>query len=256
MAENLWELRQRRNRTVKQLAGKSGVAAKNIYAYENGELIRMADLQKLAKALYVNSADIKIQSDPIPKSTPKQAPPPRTKPDAKKPEPATAVKSVKSTATQKPPKQPAQPPPATEGQLDHLRTLTANTGETETAVSERIGKPLSELTFQEARTWLRTYDKENKARKAEMMGERPPDTRRWRAHLPEGVDAFEIDYLQARQEAGDTVTFVMLNETEFTGQIMGFSPFSITIRQVDGAETTIQKLALAYYHVAPDEAQP
>ncbi|NHZ72131.1 MAG: helix-turn-helix domain-containing protein [Aquificales bacterium] len=244
MARNLWELRQKRQMTVKQLAGKSGVKAGNIYAYETGGTIRMADLGKLAKALYVDSSDIKMQSDPIPKKKKKP-------PQAKKPAP-TPTPTQKPTSAQKTePTQPAKPQqasskqasPATEGQLTYLRTLAAKLGQSETAVVERIGKPLEELTFQEARKWLAAYTQEYSSR-------RPPDTRRKRAHLPEAVDTFELAYLTARQEAGDVVTFKLFDKSEFSGCIVGFSPYSIVVQQEDGSQVTIQKLALAYYTVA------
>lgn len=238
MGKNLWELRKQRNLTVKQLAAKSGVPAKNIYAYEAGELVKMADLERLAKVLFVNNAEIKLQSDPIPKTKPE--PPP------KPPKPAPAPKPQPAAAAQKPA---APSPPATEGQLDHLRVLIQKLGLDDTAVSQRIAQPLDTLTFQEARNWLKTLGNELKM-------ERPPDTRRMRAWLPEGVDEFEANYLLARQQAGDEVTFTLLDGTTFNGRIIGFGPYNITIRQADGTETTLQKLALAYYQVAAVEEKP
>lgn len=239
MAQNLWEIRQKKQLTVKQLAGKSGVKAGDIYAYESGETIRMADLGKLAKALYVDSSEIKIESDPLPKKKPVQvnqpAPPPVPQPSAKT---ATPVKAQPKTQDSR-----KQPTPAREGQIAHLRDLTARLGESETAVSARIGKPLEELTFQEARQWLATYTEECSSR-------RPADTRRKRARLPESVDTYELTYLETQQEAGNIITFTLFDKSEFSGQIVGFSPYAITIRQADGSQLTIQKLALAYYTVA------
>ncbi|MCZ7669779.1 MAG: helix-turn-helix domain-containing protein [Chloroflexi bacterium] len=94
MAQNLWELRQKQKMTVKQLAGKSGVKAGNIYAYESGEAIKIADLGKLAKALYVDSSEIKIESEPIPKKKP--APPKPVKPAT--PPPAAKAAEARATA--------------------------------------------------------------------------------------------------------------------------------------------------------------
>lgn len=245
MGKNLWELRKQRNLTVKQLAAKSGVPAKNIYAYEAGELVKMADLERLAKVLFVNNAEIKLQSDPIPKTKPE--PPP------KPPKPAPAPKPQPAAAAQKPA---APSPPATPGQLAQLRTLLQGLGLEETAVASRIEKPLDKLNLQEARSWIRTLEIEGKAAKVQAFGERPPDTRRKRALPPEGVDEFEGNYLLARQAAGDQIVFTLLDETILTGRIIGFGPFNITIQQADGAETTIQKLALAYYHVASPTEVP
>ncbi|MFO7684210.1 MAG: helix-turn-helix transcriptional regulator [Chloroflexota bacterium] len=241
MAQNLWELRQTKRMTVKDLAGKSGVKANSIYAYENGEPIKMADLEKLAKALYVNKNEIKVQSDPVPKKKP--APPPKAAPAPAAPKPAAPPAPQ---AKQPPAAKQTPTTPASEGQLDYLRVLFAKLNEDETAVTERLGKPLEELAFPEARQLLNTYHKAYKARQAQ----RPPDTRRKRGHLPEAVDDFEIEYLQTQQEAGTVITFTLFDKTEFSGRIIGFSPYNITIQQADDSEVTIQKLALAYYTAA------
>jgi transcriptional regulator with XRE-family HTH domain len=252
MSKNLWELRKQRNLTVKQLAAKSGVPAKNIYAYEAGEQAKMSDLEKLAKALFVNQAEIKFQSDPLPKTRPEPPPPRPPKPAPPSPKPKeTAAPDAAPVTKKAPPFQPATP-----GQLDHLRILTQKLGLEDTAVTERLGKPLDQLSLLEARTWLKTFSDELKTIKAETNSLRPADTRRWRAQLPEGVDEFEANYLLARQEAGDEVTFTMLNEATLAGRVIGFGPYNITIRQADGTETIIHKLALAYYQVAAAEEQP
>jgi transcriptional regulator with XRE-family HTH domain len=251
MSNNLWELRKQRNLTVKQLAAKSGVPAKNIYAYEAGEQVKMADLEQLAKALFVNKAEIKFKSDPIPKTKPE---PPQAKPARPAEPPQTRAKTPPASAPESGKKQGESPQPpqlATEGQLANLNALANRLGFEETAVVAQLGKPLDQLTFTEARQLLKTYEKDAKAQKVRQLGERPPGTRRWRASVPEGVDEFEAGYLQARQEAGDEVTFTLFDETVFTGRIIGFSPYTITIQQADGNETTLYKLALAYYQVAP-----
>ncbi len=251
MSNNLWELRKQRNLTVKQLAAKSGIPAKNIYAYEAGEQVKMADLERLAKALFVNKAEIKFQSDPIPKAKPE---PPQAK-SARPAKPPQARAETPLTSAPEPEKRqgksPQPPQLATEGQLAHLNALINKLGLEETAVIAHHGKPLDQLTFTEARQLLKTYEKDVKAQRVRQLGERPPGTRRERATVPEGVDEFEFGYLQARQEAGDEVTFTLFDETIFTGRIIGFSPYTITIQQADGSETTLYKLALAYYQVAP-----
>jgi transcriptional regulator with XRE-family HTH domain len=262
MAKDLWQLRMERHLTVKQLAGKSGIPTSKIYAYESGESARVADLVKLARALYVDASEIKVQSDPKPKE---QKPQPKAKSEpTQRPFPPSAP-SPQPTPETAPPlkrKQPAQKP-ARESQITHLLSLARNMGEDEMAVTETIGKPLTALTEQEASHWLHQYTEKWKTLKAVSAGERtgepvtdsnrPPNTRRKRFHLPEGVDAFEFNYLTARQEAGDLLAFKLFDGTEMNGRIIGFSPYTITIAQPDGAETTINKLALAYYTVAQAE---
>lgn len=247
MAQNLWQLRQRRGMSVKQLAAKSGVPASSLEAYEQGqETIRMADLSRLARVLYVDEFEIKLQSDPRP--DPPQPKPAKTEQappeEAKKPSPA---QKEKQKPKKKQPQQEAAP--ARPSQLSHLLTLAEKAGEDETAVSDKIGKTVAELSKDEASYWLKQYQEKVSALKKAEEERRPPDTRRKRAHLPEGVDEFELNYLTARKEAGDWLAFTLFDGTVLEGQVVGFSPYNITIQQADGTETTLQKLALAYYSV-------
>ena len=243
MAKDLWELRQKKKMTVKQLASRSGVKAGNIYAYESGDPVRMADLEKLAKVLYVNSNEIKIQSDPIPKKKKKKpaaAAPPAAKSTPAQPSTPSAEKQASPKKQAPPKKQARQAAAARQGQIDHLLVLAQKVGHSEADVSERVGKPLAEMSVKEAKAWLKTYTEECKTL-------RPDDTRTKRAYLPEAVDTFELNYLTQQQEAETMMTFRLLDKTEFSGVIIGFTPYAITIRQADGRELTLQKLALAYF---------
>lgn len=253
MAENLWELRKRRGMSVKQLASKAGIKPESLYAYERGEPVRLSDLNRLAKALYVDASAIKIQSDP----------PAKTKPPAPEPEKPAAVAPSAAPAKPDKPDKPAKPVKPTKqkplpkekepgtvrpSQLEYMRTLWGKLGVEETAVVAELGKPLAELSYFEARGINGRYMELWKAKRGDL-GSRPPNTRRQRHHLPESVDEFELTYLQARLEAQEVVTFTLMNDKVFSGQIIGFSPYSITIRQGDGQEMVLQKLALAYYTV-------
>jgi sRNA-binding regulator protein Hfq len=61
------------------------------------------------------------------------------------------------------------------------------------------------------------------------------------------VDEFELQYLTQAQEAGDTLTITLINGEQVEGQIIGFSPYTITLRLAGGEELTLNKLAIAYY---------
>lgn len=251
MAENLWELRKRRGMSVKQLASKAGIKPNSLYAYERGEPIRLSDLNRLAKALYVDASEIKIQSDPPTKASPPAPPPPEQAAPTVVEQPVETDKAP--TRQDKPRKQKRlskdrEPGTVRPGQLEYLRTLWAKLGVEETAVVAELGKPLEELSYFEARGINGRYMQLWKENRAELSL-RPPDTRRKRAHLPESVDEFENNYLQERVEAGEFVTFTFLNDKVFTGQVLGFSPYNINIRQRDGQEIVLNKMALAYYAV-------
>lgn len=241
MPQDLWQIRRRKGMSVKQLAAKTGLSPKELDAYENGELIRILHRHRLAKVLFVDPSDIKVQSAPKPA---RPAPRPKPRPEAKQKRPSPPQ------TTTKPARASQSPKPARPGQIEHLITMARVLGEDEAALTAKFGKPPAELTLPEAKKWLGEYHRLMRERK----GQRPPGTRRSHIPLPEEVDEFELNYLQARQENGEMMTFKLFDGAAFTGQVVGFSPYAITVRQADGTEATIQKLALAYYTVHQEGA--
>ena len=255
MAKPLAQWRKEKRMKAGQLASKSGVPIQDIVAYEKGEAIRLEHLSRLAKALYVDEIDIMLQPPPKQTTPPKPAaPPPPPKAEPTTPVPETPPQRKKSRWRKS---GPSDSKPARESQLKHLLTLAQKQGEDETAVATKIGKPLTELTEREAGHWLTQYTESlklyNAAYRADQEANRPPDTRRRRYHLPEGVDEFEFNYLQARQEAGEMVAFALFDGQQLQGKIIGFSPYQIAIERADGTETMLHKLAIAYYTVSSSQ---
>jgi transcriptional regulator with XRE-family HTH domain len=240
MPEPLWVIRERKGMTINQLAARSGVPPISIGEYEAGQPIRSADLAKLARALYVEEWDIELKGRPRPKRKESDsvaaspAPQPRPKP-APAPE-----------ATRRRP-----PAPVKESQITHLLNLTtAHFGKDRAALESEIGKPLDQLTRFEASELLRRYQR--MVAEPRSPGEPgSPTAKRRRAYLPESVDTFELQYLTAQQEAHALVRFTMFDGQQVAGRILGFGPYSITIRDAGTSEEiTLQKLAIAYYRVA------
>jgi transcriptional regulator with XRE-family HTH domain len=224
MAENLWEIRRRKKMKVRDLAAKSGVSASLIHQYEAGEKpISQSHLRQFARALIVDTWEIKLVSDPKPGA---QKGPARPKP-ASSPGPARP------------------PAPARPSQLEHLLRLAERFPDVDRASLEAdAGKPLEDLTKPEASKFL--YRLQERLR--EEQPPRPPQPfDRHRAYLPEGVDEFELNYLTQAQEAGDTLNVTLFDTSQFAGQVVGFGLYSITLRQADAQEITINKLAIAYY---------
>jgi transcriptional regulator with XRE-family HTH domain len=224
MAENLWEIRRRKKMKVRDLAAKAGVPASLIHQYEAGEKpISQSHLRQFARALIVETWEIELLSDPKPRE---QRGPGRPKP-AGAPRPSR------------------QPKPARPSQLEHLLRLTERFPDVDKASLEaEAGKPLEELTKPEASKFL--YQLQERLR-VEQPPPAPHPFDRHRAYLPEGVDEFELNYLTQAQEAGDTLYVTLFDASQVTGQVIGFGPYSITLRQVDAQEITINKLAIAYY---------
>lgn len=298
MAEDLWKLRQRKGMTVQQLAAKSGIPVAVIQEYEAGKRpIRSADLPKLARALFVEEWDIKDLSEPPPPRPVKPPrPPTEAMPPARpaappaRPAPATEQAPEQPTAATpaplappvertapappaRPPaeqpapperpakarKPPAPPAPARPTQITHLLGLAGKLGQDQAALEAELGKPVDQLSFQEARRWLGEFQRRLRERRAAMAEAAappaPPAETRHRAHLPESVDGFEAAYLTRHQQAGTRLWFKLFNGETFEGRLIGFGPYNIVIRQDDGTEVNLQKLAIAYYRslAAPEK---
>jgi len=280
MAEDLWKLRQRKGMTIQQLAAKSGISAALLQEYEAGKRpIRSADLPRLARALFVEEWDIKDLSEPPPPrpaaAPPKPAPAAEREQERERPAPPPPRPAPAPAATATPPpavaaappaerpararKPPAPPGPARPTQIAHLLGLANKLGLEPAALEAELGKPADQLTFQEARHWLGEFLRRLRERRA-SAGPAPapvttPETRH-RAHLPESVDTFEMAYLTQHQQAGTRLMFKLFNGDTFVGRIIGFGPYNIAIRQDDGIEVNLQKLAIAYYRmVGPEQAE-
>ena len=230
MAENLWEIRRRKKMKVRDLAAKSGVPAALIHQYEAGEKsISQAHLRQLARALIMDTWDIKPVSDPKPRveEVPAQARPPR------EPRPLKAPR-------------PARPPaPVRPSQIEHLLHLAQHFPDVDRASLEaQAGRTLEELTQKETSKLLSQLQERIRQ---EMPSHPKYPFERHRAYLPEGVDEFELKYLTAALEAGATLSLTLFDGTRIEGQLVGFNPYAITLRQPGGEEVTANKLAIAYY---------
>jgi transcriptional regulator with XRE-family HTH domain len=243
MPEDLRTLRKRKRMSVNQLASRAGISVATLIQYEKGAReISPADLHRLARALYVDEWDINPRSSP---------PPPRPPEERERPtRPPRAPRSEKKPAKdeKKPPKEKKprpKPPPARDSQIAHLLTLAARFDIDRAALEAEVGKPLDELTQREARHWnghfMRRIAEEQPAKRA---------IDRKRAYLPEGVDGFELAYLQEQQEASVPLHFTLFDGQPFEGAVVGFGPYHITIREPGGDEVMLNKLAIAYYRKA------
>ena len=67
MSENLWALRDQKKMSVAALANRAGLPIGLIVEYEAGQrAIDPRHIGRLARALYVEESEIKLQSDPRP----------------------------------------------------------------------------------------------------------------------------------------------------------------------------------------------
>jgi len=285
MPEDLWKIRQRKKMTIAQLAAKSGVPALSIQEYESGKVpIRAADLPRLARALFVREEDIKLRSSPPPRKEPRKAPRKRKKREempvregqiahierllralgkTRQEFESRLGRSMDSLTVQeakdllkllqKQLRERRAQEPARETQITHLLGLMRNLGLSQVEVEREIGKPLEQLTRFEARQLLNKYQRMMTARRGPV--DKAVD--RKRAHLPEAVDGFECTYLTRQMEDQALMRFTLFDGTTFTGRIIGFGTYNITIREEGtGEQVTLQKLAIAYYRRLSSHQDP
>lgn len=244
MPRDLRRIRDLKGMSVNQLASRSGVSMATLIEYEGGRRrIPASDLRRLAKALYVEEWDINSQSTPPP---PPPSPPPSQTRRGERPARSgrTAEKLVRKLSKDR---EPPKPKLARDSQIAHLLTLAARFSLDRAALETEIGKRLDELTVQDARSWNGKFLRR-------IAEEHPPhrSVDRKRAYLPEGVDGFELAYLQEQQEAGALLHFTLFDGQTFDGRVVGFSPYQITICEPGGDEVALNKLAIAFYRISGD----
>jgi sRNA-binding regulator protein Hfq/DNA-binding Xre family transcriptional regulator len=240
--EDLWKIRLKKQMTVAQLSARAGIPARRLREYEAGERsIPMGDMEKLAKALYVDVMDIEPLSSPIPdnlkeavhNAPPDRAPMPAPQP-RRGPPPPSGGPSGRPTRAQR------QAAPARSTQIEHLTTLAKLFEWDKSQLEHEVGKPLAQLTRAEASQWLKQLQDR-------VVTERPRRAKKRRPYLPESIDSFEMNYLAEKQEQEVPLTFVLFDGKTFLGKVVGFGPYNITI-EADGQEITLNKLAIAYYY--------
>lgn len=241
---NLWEIRRRKGLSLNALSARTGIPVRVLTDYEYGRKpIPYEDLARLAKALYVEEWEIKTVSEP----------PPEPEAPAEKPaQPAAAKAPAKPRREQKarpkqqrkPRRSPPPPAPVKETQLAQMRQLAPLLGLTTADLEKMAGKPLEQLTRREASQIL--YQLQEKLRERKKQEAEEGTHNRKRAYLPEGVDRFELEYLTRLQESGEPVRFHLFDGTEVVGSVVGFSPYTITVR-TENEERTLNKLAIAWY---------
>ena len=258
MSENLWALREQKRLSVATLASRAGLPIGVIIEYESGtRSIDPRHLSRLARALYVEEAEICLRSDPRPGSgqLANQAPRPEFEP------PPTTTASPPASGSQTPEQAPGRqriarsprvaseprpPAPARPSQIAYLDDLIQRLGKDRAAIEAALGKPLEQLDRLEASTL--SVELQAELRSA-------PSAERRRAYLPEAVDQYELRYLTAAQDEGADLALALFDGSHVDGQVIGFSPYSITVRQADGSELTLNKLAIVSYRKRP-AAQP
>jgi len=252
--EDLWKIRQRKQMSVAQLSSKAGIPARLINEYEAGhKTIPMENLEKLARALFVDVTEIRPLSSPIPpEATTAPAARPMREREPQREPPRAYEREQQATPPPPPPRlgrplrreEPAAVVPARESQVAHLLMLAERFGWDQSALEKELGKPTSALTRAEASRWLKELQER-------IAMEHPRKAKRRRPYLPESVDNFEFEYLQQQMDNGAFLHFTLFNGQELTGRLVGFGPYNITIANEEG-ETTLNKLAIAYYQLAKE----
>jgi transcriptional regulator with XRE-family HTH domain len=257
--DDLWKIRQRKQMSVPQLSAKAGIPARLIQEYEAGRRpISMDNLEKLARALFVDMMEIKPVSSPIPPELAGAAAAPARPAQSPQSQPSSAPPQFRQQRPVGAPSaapRPARPSareaqalsPARESQIKHLLLLAQSFGWDKIGLEKEIGKPLTTLNRTDASNWLKQLQER-------ISTEHPQKAKKRRPYLPESVDSFELEYLQKQQDAQNALEFSLFNGQKVSGRLMGFGPYNITIQSEMG-EITLNKLAIAYYRQLAEGAK-
>jgi transcriptional regulator with XRE-family HTH domain/sRNA-binding regulator protein Hfq len=273
-------IREKKGFNLSQLASRAGISARVLTEYEEGrQTIPLAHARLLAKALWVQIEDLMppagsvsvaaqpVQSASVPTQTaPLQPLPPAPatstaysdegnggqvaqgayangargvyKRDAGSLPPARTPQAVGQGRPGRERRPSTPPPPLTEGQLQELVHLASRLDVTREQIEERVGRPLAGLSRSDAKEWVK--------RLRAMADEIAPSARSRYGRWPESQEDREAVYLAHQQAEGAPLTFKLFNGESFTGNIIDFSPYTITIASESG-EVVLRKLAVAYY---------
>jgi transcriptional regulator with XRE-family HTH domain len=235
VADNLWALREQKKLSVAALANRAGLPISVIVEYESGRKgVDPRHLNRLARALYVEEFEIRLQSDPRPETGPREAP--AETPRAESAEPAHSVRPKATAFRARSMSRPA--PPAKPTQLTHIIDLLEKLGRVQADAETQLGKPLAQLDRLAASEFIRSLQSE--ITKANLPN-------RHRGYLPEAVDEFENRYLTEVRDQGAVLHITLFNGTQVDGALLGFGPYSFTLRCADQSETTVNKLAIVSY---------
>jgi hypothetical protein len=139
------------------------------------------------------------------------------------------------------------PVPPRPSQLAQLNDLLSRAGRTEAELEAKLQRPIAALD----RIALSAVLKELQTELREGLS-----VERRRGYLPETVDSFEFNYLERARATGAVLEFSLFDGTNVAGSLIGFSPYSMTVRQSDGADITLNKLAIAWYRATPSGHPP
>jgi transcriptional regulator with XRE-family HTH domain len=265
MAENLWALREQKRLSVATLASRAGLPIGLIMEYEAGtRSIDPRHLTRLAKALYVEESEIRLRCDPRPgaaqlerqgarpeagrneAAAPSKPPSSGAPASQAAPQPPTGQPRQRTVRPPRPASEAKPPAPARASQLAHINDLLERLGRDREAVEAELGKPFDQLDRLQASQLLVKLQADVKA---------APTPDRHRAYLPEAVDQYEMDYLTRVRDKGAALHFTLFDGKTVDGAVTGFGPYNITVREADGSEVTLSKLAIVSYRKPPAAGQ-
>lgn len=265
MAENLWALREQKRLSVATLASRAGLPIGVIMEYEAGtRSIDPRHLSRLAKALYVEESEIRLRCDPRPGAgqlertsrpegftpAPPRSPmppgtPPQGAPAQSAPQPPPAQPRARTARPPRPASEAKPPAPARASQIAHINDLLQRLGRDRQSVEAELGKPLDQFDRLQASQLLVKLQADVKL---------APTPDRHRAYLPEAVDSYEMHYLTRVRDDQTRLHFKLFDGSTVDGIVTGFGPYNITVRQADGSELTLSKLAIVSY-LRPADSQ-
>ncbi len=132
--------------------------------------------------------------------------------------------------------------PATDGQITEIMRLAARLNLSTEEIEEEFGRSIDNITRFDAREWIKKL-------REDAIAKAPPAKVHF-GQWPGLKEDREAAYLAEQRDENATLQVTLFNGEVFTGRIVDFTPYTITVERPDaegGEQVVLRKLAIAYY---------
>jgi len=138
--------------------------------------------------------------------------------------------------------------PATDGQITEIMRLAARLNLSTEEIEHQFGRPVDNITRFDAREWIKKL-------REDAISKAPPAKVHF-GQWPGLKEDREALYLTEQREAQAQLRVTLFNGQVFSGRIVDFTPYTITLDESagdSGEQIVVRKLAIAYYQRVGDD---
>jgi len=132
--------------------------------------------------------------------------------------------------------------PATDGQITEIMRLAARLNLSTEEIERQFGRPMDNITRFDAREWIKKL-------REDAIAKAPPAKVHF-GQWPGLKEDREAVYLTEQRDAQAHLRVTLFNGQVFSGRIVDFTPYTITLDESagdSGEQIVLRKLAIAYY---------